>query len=100
MKGKDLKPGMMTDRGLILEIDLDGSNSKFWSVPNFMFIDANDAYMGPCVGRLDLDTDYAIICETGTEEYRKLIEKMVETLVESSKDRANDAREIAKFLKL
>lgn len=99
MKGKDLKRGMMTDRGLVLEVDAEGI-SEFWSKPNFMFISAHDAYMGPCTGYLDLDADYEIMCEPGTEEYRKLIEKMVETLVESSKDRANDAREIAKFLKL
>ena len=76
MKATELKPGMMIKRtGLIQEVDLN-TEDTFWESAHMTFLDYNDPYWGFCSRAIDLDEEFEIYAEQGTEKYKEIIEKM------------------------
>ncbi len=98
MLGKDLKPGMIADKRLVLGIDLEGSE-KFWDgKPNWHFIDLNDPYFGPCTAELMPDDEYEISIQQGTPQYRKALHDIIGSMNEYIEHRTNDIKDVLNLL--
>lgn len=94
MLGKDLKPGMMIDRGLVLRVDLEGDNAIWAGIPNYTYADINDPYYGPLTGQLLLDDDYPIMYEKGSVGYKRVILELAQALEQAAQDRLKDKDEV------
>ena len=88
VKGKDLKVGDLTSRGLIIEID--GRLDFYEGKPNMTFVDINDPYFGPLIGERFPEDDYEILHERGTPEYRKVLIRMMRECMDHARDKMKD----------
>lgn len=88
VKGKDLKVGDLTSRGLILEID--GRLDFYQGKPNMTFVDINDSYYGPLIGERDPEEEYEILHERGTPEYRNTLIRMMRECMDHARDKMRD----------
>ena len=87
VKGKDLKVGMLINRGLILEID--GRLDFYQGKPNLTYICINDAYYGPLIGERFPEDDYEILHEEGTPEYEEVLRRMMRECLDHAKGQTN-----------
>lgn len=95
-KGKDLKVGMLTTEGLILEID--GHLDFYEGKPNLTYICIQDAYYGPLIGERFPEKDYKILHEEGTPGYREVLTRMMKECMQHAGDKLRDTARIFTML--
>jgi len=96
IKGKDLKVGMLTKEGLILEID--GRLDFYQGKPNLTYICIQDSYWGPLIGERFPDKDYEILHEEGTSEYREVLTRMMRECMNHANDKLRHTATILAML--
>lgn len=96
--GKDLRPGDLTDFGLITKIDLT-SDDPFWKTPNITFLDYTDAYYGPLTKELTLDASYCILYDRGTPDYTAELTKLAANISENISKRQQDLRTVFDYIR-
>lgn len=86
IKFTDLKPGMLTDQGLIIATGMPGT-SKFYGNEAYMrFLQIEDAYYGTCTRTVQVDDEFEIVYPEGSAEYLAAVKKIVSDVVERMSD--------------
>ena len=100
MKFDELKPGMLVkDEGLLRDIVINGKSSKGEPISIFggknaiSFFDINDPYYGSCSRAVKDNTNFEILHEIGSIEYKKV-------LLELAQERAKNVEDALKDIKL
>ena len=89
MEEKDLKIGMLTTAGLITRVVLT-SDDFFWKKEHFYYFDINDGYNGQCGRAIDWHSEITILHERGTDEYNKIVDKLIHERVSAMMDCEKD----------
>ena len=97
VKAKDLKYGdLVSEYGLILEVDLEGKD-EFWSgKSNVHFICIHDAYHGKCSSSIDLDKEYELVEGEKKEDWLKRANEEILEHLDHMQDDLKQVRKIQK----
>lgn len=93
MRFKDLKIGMLIERGLIHKIYKKGQSKFFGNEQALSVYEPEDSYYGP-VSFLARDSKFNILHEIGSPEYLKI----VRSIADDTNKRMEDWKEDIKFL--
>lgn len=90
VKFEELEVGMLTDKGLIKRILPAGTDKFFGDKPALYWFDLEDPYFGVSTGSVKPDFEYEVTHERGTEEYRKVVQRLIEERYQFIVDAQND----------
>lgn len=82
MKFEDLKPGMLTNAGLIVSADPPGTTKIFGESKSIRFFDGHDAYYGKCSRFVKDGEEFEILHEIGSKGYKKFVQKCISDVVD------------------
>lgn len=95
MKGKDLKPGMLITKGLVLDVNM--NHPLYAGEPAYTFICSEDAYM-VLIGSLELDAEYEVLAEPGDPKYKEALTTMAREQMNIAKQSMEYTARVLAFL--
>lgn len=98
IKFEQLEPGMLTDRGLIVN-KREAEECKTFTERHIKFFDI-DAYYGQSLEEVHEDDGFEILHEPGTKEYKAALMKIIETRVKAWHDAENDVDLLHAYLRI
>ncbi len=99
MLGKDLKVGMLTTFGLVLDVIHDGNHPDgIWEGPHVHWMEVQDPHWGAVSSSLKLDEEHEILYAQGTPKYREEVKKMISARADSITYAKKDIDDLIGFL--
>jgi hypothetical protein len=91
IKFEDLKPGMLTNAGLIIRRGEAGSDKFFGDKKHIRFFDPREGFYGQHSRSVDDDESFSILHDVGTGEYNAVLQKIIEERIQCKCDADADA---------